>query len=243
MRQRKTSSMIKRKLNVFLYSSQYLYMNGLSRLLAESKEFQVKYLSKDWVDMLRLVKHKKPDVIVIPLDIPQIIRQFVFSSIRNLSPNSKILLISEPGNDESIIQALIDGAHGYVLNTAKGRDLIKAIKGVVKGEIWTQRGLMRGVINHLKNNSSLVLQQKLTQRDRDVALLLIEGFSDKEIANRLKCRVPTVRSHLLHLFKYFGTNNRTSTIIKLLSLSKEKLNRLINFNDSIKIENLDKSTS
>lgn len=213
------------KMRVLVVHHYSLYREGITALLGKDSIMDVKEATDDWLDLVRIAKDFRPHVIIMSLGIPAKIRSLIFSSLEEDIMGIRILLLAPPGKEDDIIQALKDGAHGYVPLTASQDEFLKAVKEIAKKEYWMQRSLSKKLVEYLrqgppidaaiKKHASAEGGHPLTRRDRDVALLLSEGLSEKEIARRLKISSATVHTHLRRVFAFFGVTTRSKAIARL----------------------------
>jgi DNA-binding NarL/FixJ family response regulator len=205
---------VKSVINVAILHFYNLYREGIKTLLDQDKTLKVVYNGGLDLNSLKTVVKNKIDVLIFPLDVSLIMFDVIIEFIRENNRNMFILAIANPNQEERIISALKAGLHGYVLTTANGEALIKAIKFIANGQIWTERSLMGPLLKEFHSDSSFVFH--LSKRQREIALLLAEGKSDKEIALQLKISFPTLRSHLNSIYKRLGANSRLQAVCHLL---------------------------
>lgn len=134
--------------------------------------------------------------------------------IRQRSPGTRVLILSEEADDEFIGNALQAGAKGCVLKTVDHKDLVKAIQTIDSGEIWVGRKVLAGVLERLRQNTQELnrpfseMQSTLTSRELEVVGWVIQGLTNKQIADRLEISDKTVKSHLSNIFSKLKINRR-----------------------------------
>ena len=203
------------EIKVFVIIPEKLYQNGISNLIGQAKGIKVREGSDNWLETLSKLEKFKPHILITSLEIPTPLRTILFSFLKEKFPSAKVLLIcTKKDTDEEIIHALSEGASGYVLTQTGKIGLLKAIKGIYEGEIWTPRRLMGIVIEYLRNKNDI--SSKLSLVDKNVALLLANGLTDKEIAQKLRLSYFTVREHLERIYNFLGVSSRSQAIVKLL---------------------------
>ncbi|MGB9736280.1 MAG: LuxR C-terminal-related transcriptional regulator [bacterium] len=203
-----------KRLKVLIIIPQKLYQNGISSLLKRAKDINVKEAAQNWVETIKIIERMKPHVVILSLEIPSAVRTIFLSFIRDKFTMTRVLLVcSEQASDEEIIQALSEGANGYVLTQTGGKELLKAIRNVYEGQIWAPRRMMGNILERLRNNNSRL---RLSSVDKNVALLLADGLSDKEIAQHLNLSFFTIREHLSRVYHFLGVTSRSQAIVKLL---------------------------
>lgn len=202
------------KIKVLVTIPEKLYQNGIISLLKESKDVIIRETESGWLGTPMIAEKFKPHVIIMSLKTPPAIRSIFLSVIRKNLPGTKILLICDQKNDEEVIQALSEGASGYVLTQAGKTDLLKAVKGVANGDIWAPRYLMGNILESFRSNN--VSSFQLSFMDNKIALLLSDGLTDKEIAQQSNISHLTVRDHLNRIYRFLGVSSRSRAIVRLL---------------------------
>lgn len=138
------------------------------------------------------------------------------AALKQAHPDSKLIILSDAPSDEQGVELLLQGdVHGYTATDIPGELLLKAIEMVQSGEIWVGRKTMQKLLTRLfeisQQGQSAAAQidlSVLTQREREIALLVSEGASNKRVANRLGVTERTVKAHLSSIFRKTGMRDR-----------------------------------
>jgi DNA-binding NarL/FixJ family response regulator len=155
------------------------------------------------------------DVLLLDIKLPRMSGLEALSHFKQLKPNLKIVIITSLTPGEAELLAIKEGADGYVCKEGGFAqflaDLIQAVELVSRGKLFFDLGVWRAVAPLLKETPTPTrLQPKLTARETEVLLLLVEGLSSKEIAARLRRSKRTVDKHrqrLMKRLKIHGTAN------------------------------------
>jgi NarL family two-component system response regulator LiaR len=140
------------------------------------------------VDFIRTVKARRPDVGVLSLK-------------RDV--------------DEPHLRAALDaGADACCMATTSGVRLLQAIKAVAAGATWLDPEISRILLHPVRQQPASV--PHLSPREGEILRLLTDGYTNEEIADRLLCAPATVKTHLLHLFRKLGVNDRVSAAVSAL---------------------------
>ena len=178
----------------------------------------------------------KPDVLVIDLALPQLGRAHGLSQIRQSSPFTKILALTDAPAESEAMLVLKAGVKGYYPRTIEAALLKKAAEAIQKGEIWIQRKFVAGLVAEVISLSEsrqaeadaepAPYLQGLTLRQRMVAAMISQGACNKEIASHLKITERTVKAHLTETFRSLGISDRLQLALLLMkgpSLSRHSL--------------------
>jgi len=144
----------------------------------------------------------RPDVAVIDLVLPDKDGAEVCEAIRAEQPRARILIVSSSSASEHVHRALKAGAQGYLLKDSTPAALLSAIRDVASG----LRVVPPGVAQSLAERA---YQSDLSPRELEVVQLVVDGLSNKLIADRLGLTEATVKTHLTHIFEKLGVEDRT----------------------------------
>lgn len=135
-----------------------------------------------------------------------------------LRPDVGIVSLKRRVDEHQLRAALDAGADACCLATTHGERLCKAIKVVADGATWLDQEVSRALFHHshLGEDANAGSEPHLSPREHDILQLVIEGYSNAEIAALLKRSAPTVRTHLAHLYRKLGVNDRVSAAVHAL---------------------------
>ncbi|WEG12795.1 response regulator transcription factor [Pullulanibacillus sp. KACC 23026] len=169
-------------------------------------------------DLFEKLKSERdqPDLIILDINLPGMNGVEAIRHIKKHNKRIKILVLTMYNREEYLLKALSQGADGYLLKDAPSDDLIQAIKKTVKGEAILAPGLTRKLIDyHVKQQENEEIG--LTNRETEVLICLVEGLSNKEIAERLFISDKTVKIHVSKIFKKLNVKNRTQAIMAAMN--------------------------
>jgi len=175
------------------------------------KDFFAIHEVSEWGELKRNMSESKPAVLLLNSDQLQSGETKGISTIQRLSPSTKIILLTNNGNDEKkTISGLRAGAKGYCNKNIDLSLLLKAVNVVQKGEIWVGRKTISRLLTELISpteghqtdspDPSKVYLKHLTSRELQIAQLIGEGACNKEISSRLDISERTVKAHLSAIF-------------------------------------------
>lgn len=188
---------------------------GLRTLLEGEPGFEVVGEASDGHGAVDLVSSLQPDVLVIDLMMPNLNGLEVVRQVGKKFPTTRSIILSMHSNESYVVQALKYGAAGYVLKESIADELVRAINEVSIGRRYLSPPLSDQAIEAYSNKSEeheTDPYELLTTREREVLQLAVEGYSNKEIGERLSISPRTVESHRANFKQKLGLKTQTDLI-------------------------------
>ncbi|MCJ7557603.1 MAG: response regulator transcription factor [Gammaproteobacteria bacterium] len=187
-------------IRVLLVEDHTLVRAGIRSLLNSVRDIEVVDETGNGRDGLRLVRKLQPDVVLMDISMPELNGIEATARITKSFPQVKVLMLSMHNDEEYVAQSLKAGARGYLVKEAATKELEQAIHAVMRGEIYVSNTVSMSTVKRLMqdSNSGSALDN-LTSRQREILQLVVEGYSTRDIAERLSLSVKTVEAHRTHL--------------------------------------------
>jgi DNA-binding NarL/FixJ family response regulator len=186
----------KMQIKVLVADDHPVVRKGLYSCLARQERLNVVGEASDGDQALAKARELQPDVVLMDISMPRINGLAVTEMLRKEAPKVKILVLSVHNNKEYIFRIIQAGAHGYVSKEASPEELLQAIETVHAGETFFSPEIARAALNKLISNGGKKEPfSQLTDREREVLILIAEGQSNKEIASKLGIGVRTIETH------------------------------------------------
>ena len=149
------------------------------------------------------------DIAIISLMVPAEILTTI-ERLRAANPAVRIIVMSEDGDDESVISAIMAGAKGYLQDTASPEEVGRAIELVASGSIWAPRRALSLLVDRMVDRGTISPRStpQFTHRELEVLQLLVSARSNREIAEALGIEVRTVKSYVGRMMRKVGVGNR-----------------------------------
>jgi len=189
------------KKTVLIVDDHPLFREGLKSLISRNPRFEVVGEAGNGREGLRMSKRLKPDLVVMDLSLPDKSGIDVTRNIRSLLPETRVMIVSMHSKIDYITEAFQAGATGYVVKESATDRLVQGLEAVSKGEYFLDTSLSHKVVNKLMEFPEKEAKitdaryETLTRREQQVMRLLAEGFSSKEIAEKLFISPKTVENH------------------------------------------------
>ena len=193
-------------IKIILADDHKIVREGLISLLNQQDDMKVLADAPEGFSIIKFARKFKPDVVITDISMPELNGIEATEVIHKEFPKMKIIALSMHSEKHVILRVLRAGANGYLLKDSAFLELVKAIRSVLKGEIYLSSKITDMVVNEYikkisENESDLDL---LSVREKEVLQLISEGKSTKEIAALLFVSIKTIESHRKHLMEKLG---------------------------------------
>jgi two-component system, NarL family, response regulator NreC len=202
-------------ITIALVDDHQVVRRGLWAVLAAEKDFHIVGEASDGLQAVELVERLKPDVLILDLILPGLNGLDVARQVRQRAPQTRIIILSMHADEAYVLEALKNGAMGYVLKESNMDELLVAVRQVVEGKRYLSPPISERAIEayvQSARQSSADPYDQLTDREREVLQLLAEGFNHVEIGARLSISPRTVETHHTNLMRKLGLHARVDLI-------------------------------
>jgi len=206
---------------ILIVDDHSIVVSGLKMLIESHKMFKVIASVNNANDAIDYTQKFKPDIVILDISLPGISGLDVLSKLKQISAESKILVLTMHENQIYLQKALEEGASGYILKQAADEDLIYALKTIARGEIYIQPSLINKMYVkkvRVQKTREETIWETLSEREKEVAILVAKGFTNKEIGEKLYLSEKTVATY------------RMRALAKLEMDKTELLNLIIKLN-------------
>ncbi len=203
-----------RKIKVLIADDHALVREGIAAFLKLCDDIEVIGEASDGIEAIKKAERLQPDVVIMDINMPKLGGLEATVEIKRISPETKILVLTQYDDREYISRFLKAGVSGYILKKAVGSDLISAIRAVSRGEIYLYPSITSEVVaTYLDKKMEMEdPYERLTDREKQVLRLIAEGYTHKEIADLLNLSVKTVIAHQSNISEKLGIHSRAALI-------------------------------
>ena len=201
------------KKTILIVDDHPLVREGLKSILRPAAEYEVIGQAGKARDALHLVKSLKPDLVLLDLSLPDKSGLEICREIRNISPPTRILIVSMHSKVDYIVKAFQAGATGYMTKESATERLLKGVELVLNGEYFMDGAVSHTVVKELMQTPEKEMKiadagyETLTSREQEVMVLLAEGCSAKEAAAKLFISPKTVENHRTNIMSKLGLHS------------------------------------
>jgi DNA-binding NarL/FixJ family response regulator len=201
---------------ILICDDQKIVCEGLQTIINADPELKVVGIAYDGAEALELIPDCNPDLVLMDLKMPGLNGVLATRKIKEKFSEIYVLVLTTYDDDEWVFDAIRSGASGYLLKDTPPVDLIRSIKGTLKGMSFIDPQVAGKLLSEYADNfgkSDPPTHYTFTERERDILALLARGLSNTEIADKLFLAEGTVRNYTSVLLKKLGVADRTQAAI------------------------------
>jgi DNA-binding NarL/FixJ family response regulator len=200
---------------IVLADDHHLVREGLRALLDAEEDLSVVGEAANGLSAVQMVEKLQPDMLIVDLMMPDLNGLEVTRHVNQYMSGIHIIVLSMHANEAYVLQALRNGASGYVLKESRADELVHAVREVIAGRHYLSPPLSeRAIEMYVEKSQSATLDpyETLTTREREILHLTAQGHSATEIATRLSVSPRTVETHRANLMRKLDLHTQTDLI-------------------------------
>ncbi len=198
-----------KKIRILLADDHAVLRAGIRALLEAQPDLQVIGEAGDGQAAVQRARELQPDVVVMDIGMPGLDGLAATRQILDSNPKTRILFLTQHENKEYILPALKLGAAGYVLKRAEGDELLTAIRTVYAGGTFLDPAIAGALVSEVSRDEKTADPfDSLSEREREVLVLLAQGKTYQQIAEILFISPKTVDFHRINIMRKLGLSNR-----------------------------------
>lgn len=206
-----------RPVRVLLVEDQPLFRGAVAALLARQPGIEVVGEAENGVTGVEMAVALRPDLVIMDVEMPVMNGVEAVRQIRAQVLDVKVIMLTVSDADEHVVQAMRNGAHGYLLKNLRPDQLFDMIASVMRGETPISPAVAGGLLRHLSIESPehpVVAApaepgQQVTRRELEILRLVANGLSNKEIGRQLSITEGTVKNHIHNALEKLHLTNRS----------------------------------
>lgn len=212
-------------INVVIVEDYKLTRVGLRSTINDFENISVIGEAEDAIKGLEIIEKEKPEVVLMDLGLPEMNGIEATQKVKEISPETKVIILTSHDREEEVLAALGSGASAYCLKDIDPNTLASVIRNVSKGACWLDSAIAQVALNLFPKPENTNLQHtgevsdaraQLTEREFEVLRLLVKGRSNTEIAKELIVSVHTAKAHVCSILQKLCVDDRVQAAVKAI---------------------------
>jgi two-component system response regulator NreC len=208
------------KIRVLIADDHAVVRAGLRSLIKDAPDLELVGEATGGTEAIDLVEKMRPQVLVLDISMLDIDGIAVTRRVKELYPTTNILILTVHEDEALLREAIKAGASGYIIKHAAEAELILAIRSVLRGDMYIHPTLIRTLLQEPSQPplSRAGQVEDLTPREIDVLKLIVQGYTNRQVADELGISTRTVEGHRANLTEKLGIRSR----VDLLRYTRER---------------------
>ena len=207
-------------IRVLIVDDQAIVRQGLRSMLEPEPDIEVVAEAEDGQQALELVNRHAPDVVLMDVRMPTMDGLTALERIKNLAPQTSVIMATLYDNPEYLFRAISAGASGYILKDARREDVIRSVRAIREGGAIIACSLMPQLLQRVAETVRPLSEEslhdpieELSKRELEVLQLIAEGCTNQDIADRLILSPTTIKTHVQNILRKLDVSDRTQAAV------------------------------
>jgi DNA-binding NarL/FixJ family response regulator len=209
-----------KKYKVVLFDDNKHIRDSIKMLLDTSPDFELQKAYAEAGDAAEQLKVWQPDLVLMDIDMPGVNGMDAVLAIRNSNLHMPVIMLTVYDDADRVFRCLRNGAMGYLLKNTQPDKLLEAMREVIQGGAPMTPSIARKVMIHFQSEMTIPKNYNLSDREKEVLKLLVDGKSYKMIAAELEIGFETVRTYIRRIYDKLHVQSMTEAVAKSI---KERL--------------------
>jgi DNA-binding NarL/FixJ family response regulator len=207
--------------DIWVIEDDPMFRRGMEELLEETEGMRCERTFETCEDALEVLRREgAPQIVLVDLGLPGMSGTEGIREMKAVSPSTEFVVLTIHEEQQNVFEAICAGATGYLLKSLAPDEIIAKVREVVEGGVPMTPGIARKVLSLLSGKAPSPDEYGLTDREREILTLMVDGLTRKEIAERLFISPSTVITHSQNIYAKLHVHRRGSAVAKAL---KERL--------------------
>ncbi|MFC2049924.1 response regulator [Chloroflexota bacterium] len=211
---------MKPKTSILIADDHPLLREALCQVFSSQKDMEIVGQAGNGEEAIDLATQLRPDILVMDIMMPKFDGLEASRQIKKIAPNTAILILTAYDDDNYVLGLLEAGATGYLMKSAKGQDLVEAVRAVRAGESVLHPKIIEKLLKQAMvkpiETAEHKIKELLSEREMEMLKFLATGMSNKEIAEKLCLSLRTVKAHMSNIFAKMNVASRSEALVEAL---------------------------
>jgi len=204
------------EIRVLVVDDHPLFREGVVRTLKEEVGVTVVGEADTASGAIEMARGTLPDVVLLDLKLPDASGLTVVETLQHDCPYSQIVVLTAAEDEDALLQALKQGARGYLVKGISGHELKTVVRAIARGETYVSPSMAGRLLKELTTvgeKTATMGVASLTDRERSILELVAEGMTNKEIAQRLSLSEKTIKHYMTNVLQKLQVRNRVEAAL------------------------------
>ncbi|NJP11236.1 MAG: response regulator transcription factor [Leptolyngbyaceae cyanobacterium RU_5_1] len=211
-----SSAIPAKPLRIVIVEDDPMIQLGLEQILASKPQFEVVEIVESGYLGIRAALNHKPDLVIMDIGLPQLDGIEATKQIKQQDPTVRVMMLTSHTNRTEVLAALASGADAYCVKGASIEQMLAAIAAAEAGAMYLDPQIAQLVVENLKSPPPDLSIGQLTEREKDVLKLLVEGKNNTEIGEALYLSPNTVKTHIRGIMNKLAVDDRVQAAVVAL---------------------------
>jgi DNA-binding NarL/FixJ family response regulator len=211
---------MKTKTRILIADDHPLLREAICQVFSNQEDMEIVGEANNGEEAINLTAQLKPDILIMDIMMPKSDGLEASRQIKKIAPNTAILILTAYDEDNYVLGLLEAGATGYLMKSARGQDLVEAVRAIRAGESVLHPTIIEKLLKQAMAKPAEGLDRKikdvLSDREMEMLRLLATGMSNKEIADKLCLSLRTVKAHMSNIFTKMNVASRSEALVEAL---------------------------
>lgn len=210
------------KTRLLLVDDHQMFLDGLVEILSKEANYEIVGTAKNGQEAISILKNQSADIVITDVSMPIMDGEELLNSIRNQFKNVRVIMLTMDDSGKRIAKLIRGGADSYLFKNASKEELIEAIDHVARGEQFfnarVQRSILDDMVPNRKAEQLNHLKEELTDREKQILVMISQEFTQQEIADQLFISPNTVVYHKRKLMILFDVKSVAGLVRKSVEM-------------------------
>ena len=197
-------------INILIADPHYLIREGLKSIFSKSEGLAMTGEAENREELIVEIQKLHPDVVIIDCNIAGFFSRNDLPLIKQLSPQTNLMVITTNQNKETVLQTLDLGVNSYILKECPKEEIIDGVYAAAKGEKFLCKKVLHTILDKEPDNCDGV---KLSDREKEIIRLISEGLTNNQIADKLFLSAHTIATHRKNIMSKLSINKTAGLVV------------------------------
>jgi DNA-binding NarL/FixJ family response regulator len=209
-----------KNIRIAIFEDNEKFRDSLEYLIVTTKDMELQGCFDDTNRILEKMEVLQPDVVLMDINIPVVNGIEATAAIKSKFPHIQVCIQTVFEEDDKVFASLCAGASGYILKNSPPDRILQAIREVADGGLFFTPSIAKKVLFNFSQQSSKPEFIQLTDKEKEILKLLVDGLSYKMIADHTGLSIHTIHTHIRHIYEKLHVNSNSQAVAKAI---KQKL--------------------